>query len=367
MIRLLRIVAVTALLAIACGTAATAAPDALIEKSLIYLELTYTPTTGAMAGVPQTEQATGFLVSEDGFILTSYHLLEGYDAAKGSNITLRASLGEPGSPFQFEGAIVNALKPLDLLLLKIRPSNQVRYEPARLGRSEQIGDQEIFTSGFHGSEPFAVQGRVSNRLGPVGVGYLWAVDMMVTAGQSGSPVYLADGTVVGMLKGNNRTAPEVGYMIPIEYADALIAHLRMAAMEAKIARLEASMRDVGAYYVWTGEYRAGRLVISYAKLIAGDPHIKDIDYSIDPFITFEDGQTTRNSVLDRGTVEATVAPGGKGGEMVIDHVDEIMALRLKSSPTATAIPRLDVKITPVTSDGTKLAATVVRIEVPPPL
>jgi hypothetical protein len=342
--------------------ALAAGPHDMVRPSLIHLELTYEPTVGVI-GVPKQAQATGFFVSGDGFILTSYHLLDTFETDKGVNLSVMATVGGPGAPFKFEASVVNALPPLDLLLLKIRPSDVIEFVPVRLGRTELITDDRVFASGYHGTDPFSLEGPIANRLGPAGVGYLWALQMQVAAGQSGSPVYLGDGTVVGMLKGNNSSAAHIGYMIPIEYADALIAHLRMSEMARKIARLEASMRDVGAYYLWSGTANNGRIVIRYEKLIAGDPHVHEVAYSVVPYLT-EDGETKRDRAIDEKTLPVQHTANGKGGEIAIENIQSIINDRLSTSPTVTGVPRLDVRITPITSDGTKLPTARVPIEWP---
>lgn len=336
-------------------------PHDLLRKSIVLLELSYLPSEGPDKGVRQAEQATGFFVSKDGFILTAYHLFKGLDQSKGINMTLKATVGGVGSPFVLDAAVVNALRPLDLLLLKVRVNENIEFVPVRLGRSEQVQDQQIFSSGFHGLDPFAIEGTVANRLGPNGVGHLWALQMPVASGQSGSPTYLSDGTVVGMLKGNSATAGAIGFMIPIEYADALIAHLRVSELLVRIARLEASMRDVGTYYQWSGYRSGGRIVVKYDKLITGDPHVAKVAYEVIPFFTEED-ETRRASTMDLGELSVAVSANGKGGEVVIERIQDILANRLSGTPKVTAVPRMEVRIIPIAADGTRLPPATATIE-----
>lgn len=353
------LLAVAFLLALAMPAQAQT-PHAIVRPSLVHLELTYEPTIGVV-GVTKTAQATGFFVSADGFILTSFHLLGGFETDKGVNMKLMATVGGPGAPFKFDASVVNALRPLDLLLLKVRPSDVIDFVPVHLGRTDQIADDRVFSSGFHGVDPFSLEGPIANRLGPAEVGHLWALQMQVAAGQSGSPAYLEDGTVVGMLKGNDSTAAHIGFMIPIEYADALIAHLRMSEMAAKIARLEASMRDVGAYYQWSGYRDGGRIVVKYEKLISGDPHVAKIRYEVIPFFT-EGGETRRVSTMDIDELPVAITDNRKGGEVAINGIEDILAGRLAGSPTVDAVPRMEVRIIPFAADGTQLSPAVATVE-----
>ena len=224
--------------------------------------------------------------------------MEGLISDGGINMKLNATLGAPG-----EGnpsvpcAIVNYLRPLDLLLLKIRPDEDEPPRPVVLGRAEDIADEDtVFSSGFHGDQPFKLEGTVVNRAGPVGVGYLWTVDMVVAAGQSGSPVYLSDGAVIGILKGSSDTAAGIGYMIPVDLADPLIAHLRIAELDRqvelleqqaaplaeRVRQIEMKMADLSANYSWRSELSSGRLVVTYRKPSGAIPQIKKVVLKITP-------------------------------------------------------------------------------------
>lgn len=360
-------------------------PDDIVLPSLVYLELSYTPKKGPAVGVPQKTQATGFFVSEDGFILTSYHLLEDMVSSEGENVALNATVGGADSPFKYICAIVNSLRPLDLLLLKVRPSTQIKYRPVQLGRADQVGGDAIYTSGFNLTEPFSFEGKVSNRLGPEGVGYLWAITIQAAPGQSGAPVYLKDGTVVGILKGVNNAVAGVGYMVPVEYADALIAHLRMSDIERKIsaiesrlgdaekgddpvsmrlAKVERSLKDVGAYYNWSADLVGGALIVSYQKVVAGDPQIGNIDYSIVPFVDKENGETIKDSPLARGRSQIVINPDGKGGKALIPDVGKLVHAKMSVTADATRIRALEVDLVPVVGADDKLApAPAIRVDV----
>ena len=51
-------------------------PQDAVAPSLVYLKVDFTRTKGPNSGNADSDQSTGFLVSEDGFILTSYELLK---------------------------------------------------------------------------------------------------------------------------------------------------------------------------------------------------------------------------------------------------------------------------------------------------
>ena len=139
-------------------------PHDIVAPSLVYLKVSFTPTRGQFLGVPQTDQSTGFFVSNDGFILTSYHLLEKLTKSAGENVTVSASIGDPEAQ-PVTAAIVNGAQTLDLLLLKIRPTPlNPRFPGLKLGHAGALNSGDhIYTSGFSDKELVTDGNTVSNR------------------------------------------------------------------------------------------------------------------------------------------------------------------------------------------------------------
>jgi S1-C subfamily serine protease len=360
-------------------------PSELVAPSLVYLKLEFTPTKGPSSGVPETEQTTGFLVSDDGFILTSYHLLEKVDEKGGADtVRVSASLGDPQAP-AVTAAIVNGLKPLDVLLLKIRTTKPLQHLTLGTAEGLRVGDA-IYTSGFHDTEPFSEQGTLSNTYGPLGIGYLWTLNMAVAAGQSGSPVYLSDGKVVGILKGENMGAASVGYMVPIDFADSLIAHLRLRELNdeflalskeigwkqgdamieplaPRLSKVEKGMQDVGKNFNWTGEERDGILTIAYHKLIAGSPIIKSVRVTVIPIVTtVSTSEANRSNSLILDTNPRSVQQtSDRDGRVAVDILKAINA-RLDSTGDNIAIMKVLAVIVATTDDGAQMDPASIWID-----
>jgi len=221
-----------------------------VERGLAHIELTFVPVKDATveghhysSGTPDKSQATGFLVSVDGYLLTSYHLLAPVVATDGTDVMLKIHMKGPNGE-EYSGAIVDTRKQLDLALLKIRPKLDVPLQPLSLARANVATGTEVFTSGFFGDQPFnKLATRVLDQDGPVGTGYLWTLQGRFGPGQSGSPVYTADGEVIGIIKGEDTQAP-VGYMVPIDFAGSLISHLRMRSIEQEVAGLRDQVKQL---------------------------------------------------------------------------------------------------------------------------
>jgi S1-C subfamily serine protease len=354
--------------------------DDNVGPSLIYLKVDFTPTKGPGSGVPQTDQSTGFLVSDDGFILTSYHLLERVSESAGDNVKVTAAVGDPeASPVT--AAIVNGLQPLDLLLLKIRSTKPLPR--LTLGRADvlSIGDH-IYTSGFYEKNPFHSEGTVSNKFGPLGIGHLWTLNMSVAPGQSGSPVYSSDGTVVGILKGEDKRATSVGYMVPIEFADALIAHLRLRELEKKIGHLseeiegmrsslssvQRGMQNASSNFEWHAQYTDGQLTLNYLKSGARvRPQIKSVLLNVVPLVTSSETHETYHDKplikdADNEPRAISVDPDKKGGRITITNIGKLITWRVGSTSHIT-ISKLDITIIANLDDQRKLDPVSIPIDI----
>jgi serine protease Do len=153
-------------------------------------------------GTPLEAEGTGFLVSDDGYILTSYHLLAAMAKAKEGSIVIRISIGEKKPDRDRTAFVVDANPYVDVLMLKT-PTRDTPFPYLKLGtsRSLQIASDPIFTAGFPSTLPtwVVVPTSISSFDGPGG--HTWTLSNAVDAGQSGSPVYRASGEVVGIVKG----------------------------------------------------------------------------------------------------------------------------------------------------------------------
>ena len=382
---------VAAFLMVANSVGLASSPHDLIAPSLVYLKIDYTPTKGPKSGVAQTDQSTGFFVSDDGFILTSYHLLENLSETAGENVTLTAAIGDPQAQ-PVTAAIVNGVETLDLLLLKIRPTTQnPRFPGLKLGHAGALNSGDhIYTSGFNDKELVTDENTVSNRLGPLGIGYLWTVNISVAPGQSGSPVYQSDGKVIGILKGENKATAK-GYMVPIEFADGLISFLKIKALEDQIValsdhigwnehekplaprldRVEQAMQDVSKDFVWTGQEVDGTIVLDYHKLVSGAPQIKDILTSITPLVTKESGETQKDLILIKDQQPGKepqprivkTTPGERGGRAIIPEFGTVMGFRLKGTGEKITISKVEVSIVPTLDDEKQTTLDPVSISV----
>ena len=180
-----------------------------------------------------TGYGTGFIITEDGYLLTCDHVVAGASR-------FRARLYYPGmvgGERWFEDCTVlePTFKDIDMALLKI--NNAGGFVPLPLRQPEQpIGTtEEILICGY----PFGVQLRIQQDRGFVPSVFMGSVssvqaagtehervfiDCAAKSGNSGSPVIsMADGTVIGMLDASTtsqsgKLMEEINYFTPIRRA-----------------------------------------------------------------------------------------------------------------------------------------------------
>ncbi len=169
---------------------------------------------------------SGFLIHEDGSILTNFHVIE---EAVGVQIQI-PSLGKE----QFDVEIVGIYPLMDLALLRIVPKDLLKIKKIlgsipklALGDSDQvIRSQEILALGY----PLGQQGLKSSQGIVSGREKLEMISFIqmtapINPGSSGGPSLNSDGEVIGINFAGIEEAQNVGYIIPINEVKSAIRDL----------------------------------------------------------------------------------------------------------------------------------------------
>jgi serine protease Do len=172
-----------------------------------------------------TAQGTGFFLSEDGYIVTNYHIVE--NAVK---VQVSAQQGE-----NYTAKIVGADPKSDLALLKIETKNMPFVE---LGDSSilKVGEWVLAIGNPFGLEHTVTAGIVSAKGRQLGVGGnvpeyqdFIQTDAAINWGNSGGPLVNMKGEVVGIT--SNILAPAggnigLGFAIPSSLAKKVVVQLK---------------------------------------------------------------------------------------------------------------------------------------------
>ncbi len=206
-----------------------------IRKSLVAISVTAKDGEGhEISGF-----GTGFIIHEYGYVLTAYHL-KGDLPATSKNIQFKGNISDmtgnsiPMTEFDLQPNF-------DAMILKLA-DRAGGYTPVTLEKILKVPTAEIFTSGFASTcvgTATDVSGitcnnrRVYYTTGGAGrvtstdtpAANVWATDLTINSGNSGSPVYFRNGHVIGIAKGKLSDADNTYYFVPIGFITSAFLNL----------------------------------------------------------------------------------------------------------------------------------------------
>ncbi|MBW4706893.1 serine protease [Roseobacter sp. YSTF-M11] len=413
-----KLVLLVALLVVGTSGASRAEPHEIARPSLIFIETKGTAQIGPNAKLKDEiqTQATGFVITDDGFILTSHHLLDEHIKFQ----SLRLSI--TGVQADYDGdrlnlTVVEANPFMDLVLLKARLPHGETLTPMKLGNGAEnlTPSTKLYTSGFPGPTYQPDDGYFVDDQGTTP--HLKQVKFSVENGQSGSPVYLEDGTVIGVVKGSLKNSdtgaviPQKSVFVPIELAASLTSHIRLKELEqrnrelsaaiewlkkavgdmgddipeggdahSRIGTVEDHIEAVASNFNWNAEIDdRGDLRIEYRKLLGGEIQIENIGLLVTPLYN----QFAYDASLDKEAVSPIELPPliantkkeswftrkeildkDRRGVFIIDTFREKLNKKLaeetiKAVPKGTAkVVSVDVTIVPFTEPQQERGAPV---------
>lgn len=153
-------------------------------------------------------QGTGFLITNDGYVVTNYHVMEG---AKSASII--TSNNQHHSVF-----LVGTDSNMDVALLKISGT----FNELSLGDSSEVkvGEKVLAIGNPLGLSFTSTEGIISakERIGINGLPYYFQTDVSLNPGNSGGPLLNTEGEVIGINNFKVSGAENIGFSLEIEYA-----------------------------------------------------------------------------------------------------------------------------------------------------
>lgn len=184
-------------------------------------------------GVVQKSFGTGFLLTDDGHVLTASHVVLQPDID--TLVDTMASFGSAHNhayPLQFIKRDVDA--GVDAALLQL-PNTVKELTGVHIGNSKNVPEEaELYVLGF----PTPLQnlnsgiGHLSSKLGPNG---WWVTSLPLNRGNSGGPIFDIGGNVIAMAIAGADESQSITYAMPIGYAKGLID---MVAIDTNSLRLQ---------------------------------------------------------------------------------------------------------------------------------
>jgi serine protease Do len=161
---------------------------------------------------------SGFVISQEGFILTNNHVVE--DAEQ---IKVKLANGK-----QYDAKVVGRDPKTDLALVKIDGVKDLH--PLPLGNSEdlKVGSWVVAVGSPFGLEQTVTQGIVSGKGRVIGSGPyddFIQTDASINPGNSGGPLVNMKGEVIGINTAINASGQGIGFAIPIDMAKTIVPQL----------------------------------------------------------------------------------------------------------------------------------------------
>lgn len=176
-----------------------------------------------------TASGSGFFISEDGYLATNHHVVDGAT-------TIEVSFVRDGQWVNYPASVVMSDKQNDLSILKIAGSSfqPMPTIPYNFVTRVQDTGSEVFTLGYPmadvmGNEVKFTDGKISSKSGIQGDATVYQMTVPIQPGNSGGPLFNMDGSLVGITSSTlNREyfrSENVNYAIKSSYLKALVERL----------------------------------------------------------------------------------------------------------------------------------------------
>jgi S1-C subfamily serine protease len=180
------------------------------------------------AGGAGEATGSGFVLDEQGYILTNAHVVEG-------SASVQVAFDDSGD--LIDAKVVGSDPSTDLALLKVDP-RETKLRPLRLGDSEKVdvGDPVVAIGNPFGYSRTVTTGIVSAKQrridAPNGfqIDNVIQTDAAINPGNSGGPLLDAFGRVIGInsqiATGGSRGSVGIGFAVPVDTAKTVIPQLK---------------------------------------------------------------------------------------------------------------------------------------------
>ena len=167
---------------------------------------------------------SGFIISEDGYILTNYHVIAGAD-----KITVKLYNDDT----EYEAKVIGSDDKTDIALIKINASKSLPVLPLGDSDAIEIGDWVIAIGNPLGLSHTVTKGIVSYKgrkeVKPAGPG-MYAdfiqTDAPINRGNSGGPLVNMKGEAIGINESISAQGQNIGFAVPINMVKVILPQLK---------------------------------------------------------------------------------------------------------------------------------------------
>ena len=210
----------------------------------------------------QAGLGTGFIIDKTGYIITNNHVVENADKIK---VVLKDER-------EFNAEIVGRDPQTDLALIKVDAKGDLPTVPMGRSADLKVGEWVVAIGNPFGLENTVTAGIVSAKGRVIGSGpyddYI-QTDASINPGNSGGPLVDMNGEVVGINTAILAQGHGIGFAIPIDMANAVVAQLKSKG-EVTRGWLGVTVQDLkGDLAQYYGVEDKGGVLV--ADVVAGDP------------------------------------------------------------------------------------------------
>lgn len=170
---------------------------------------------------PAQALGTGFIIREDGLIVTNNHVIDGADV-------INVQLTEKAK--KYEAKLIGSDERTDIALIKIISSNGEKFPTAQMGSSKdlEVGEWVAAFGNPFGQGHTMTKGIISAKgreIGEINRFPLIQTDTPINPGNSGGPLVNLKGLVIGVNSAIDARAQGIGFAIPIDEVKEIIPQL----------------------------------------------------------------------------------------------------------------------------------------------
>jgi serine protease Do len=169
---------------------------------------------------PQQALGSGFIIREDGLIVTNNHVIAGADV-------IQVQLTEKAEKF-FEAKVIGSDERTDIALIKITSSEKLPILQLGSSKEAEVGEWVAAFGNPYGNGHTMTKGIISAKgrdIGEINKFPLIQTDTPINPGNSGGPLVNSKGYVIGVNSAIDARAQGIGFAIPIDEVKSIIPQL----------------------------------------------------------------------------------------------------------------------------------------------
>lgn len=168
---------------------------------------------------PRRGQGSGFIIGEEGYVLTNHHVVSKAD-------TIEVSL-KNGDTYKAE--LVGSDKKYDVALLKVEPTGE--FPAVELGNSSEtkVGEWVVAIGNPFGLNYSVTTGIISAKgrtIGHSAYDNFIQTDASINPGNSGGPLFNMEGRVIGMNSAIVKRGQGIGFAVPVDMIKEILPQLK---------------------------------------------------------------------------------------------------------------------------------------------